>query len=162
MGKKKKQQKKSGRVREITITPSSADVQSNRSDQIWFEYHPDYKARVRPYIPGEFEGIPDTEQAILETLEYVIVMRCGQAQRARIPYTGEELKNITLILPRSIKPDDIHTALSIARSLATHAEVMTSSDGTQRKIVALCTPEQQPVYEDFLQYVFLGAKRHQR
>lgn len=71
-------------------------------------------------------SIPD--EVDLDTLEYVWVQHMGAEHRVRIPLL-EPLKQVTLLLPSKIDPDDLSGVLQVARRLSRHAEVLDRAGG---------------------------------
>ena len=59
-------------------------------DRLYFSLNPGVRKRIRPYIPGELDGVALPDGMSLFEVTHVSVIRMGDFGQARIPMTEEQ------------------------------------------------------------------------
>ncbi len=61
-------------------------------DRLWFLANPDVHSRVRPYVPGELDGVQLPEGMQLSEITHIKLIRMGNTGQARIPFTEQQAR----------------------------------------------------------------------
>lgn len=73
--------------------PSGAKVSKIvEQDRLWFLANPDVRERVRPYVPGELDGVQIPDGMTLSEVTHIKLIRIGDFGQARIPLTEEQAR----------------------------------------------------------------------
>ena len=73
--------------------PSGARVSGIvEQDRLYFHLNPSVRKRIRPYIPGELDGVRLPDGMTLSEVTHIAVIRIGDLGQARIPLTEEQAR----------------------------------------------------------------------
>lgn len=63
-------------------------------DRLYFLANPGVKTYIRPYVPGELDGVQLPDGMTLSEVTHISVLRMGNTGQARIPLTKEQAREL--------------------------------------------------------------------
>jgi hypothetical protein len=65
-------------------------------DRLYFSLNPGVRSYIRPYVPGELDGVSLPDGMTLSEVTHISILRLGDSGQARIPLTEEQARKMMM------------------------------------------------------------------